>query len=238
MAQGVYRKGTGKLLHIMRWSRPDSLNSTREVSRFGQEANKAHEGALYQIMEYCYQTPKRGLLLKPTGIWDGINKAYQFIVRGVSDSEYAKDILTRRSVGGHTVYLNDAPAMLTSKMQRLTAVSVTEAELIEICDCAQNMMYVMRLITYMKMQVKLPMELKADNQGAIDIINNWSSVGRTRHMDTKVKFVRELKEAHIINFVWVSTKENEADTQTKNLSGPDFEKCNSKYVGVDEYMTS
>jgi hypothetical protein len=133
------------------------------------------------------------------------------------------------------VYLNDAPVLMTSKMQRIVAASVTEAELIECCDCAQDMMYVMRLLTYMKLQVKLPMELGVDNQGAIDIINNWSSTGRTRHMDTKVKFARELKEALIIKFVWVPTKENESDTQTKNLHGPDFERCNAKYVGVDEY---
>jgi hypothetical protein len=89
----------------------------------------------------------------------------------------------------------------------------------------------------MKLQVELPMVLKMDNQGAIDIINNWSSTGRTRHMDTKVKFARELNEANIIRFEWVSTKDNETDTQTKNLHGPDFEKCVRNYVGDDEYMS-
>jgi hypothetical protein len=120
-------------------------------------------------------------------------------------------------------------------MQRIVAVSVTEAELIEGCDCAQDLLYVLRLLTYMKLQVELPMILQMDNQGAIDIINNWSSTGRTRHMDTKVKFARELKEANIMKFVWVSTKLNESDTQTKNLHGPDFDRCNRKYVGSDEY---
>jgi hypothetical protein len=235
--QSLYRKGVGKLIHMMRWSRPDVLNATREVSRFGQGANPAQAQALTREMEYCVQTPERGLLLKPTGVWDGKDKSYKFVVKGVSDSEFAKDIATRRSVGGHTVYLCGAPVMLTSKMQRIVAASVTEAELIEGCDCAQDMMYVMRLMTYMKLQVELPMLLYMDNQGAIDIINNWSSTGRTRHMDTKVKFARELKEANIMKFVWVPTKENETDTQTKNLHGPDFEKCNAKYVGVDKYSS-
>ena len=43
-------------------------------------------------------------------------------------------------------------------------------------------------------------------------------------MDKKVKFARELKEANIIKFEWVSTKYNESDTQTKNLHGPDFDR--------------
>jgi hypothetical protein len=188
-------------------------------------------------MEYCVQTPERGLFLKPVGTWDGKDKSYKFVVKGVSNSEHAKDIATRRSVGGHSVYLCEAPVMMTSKMQRTVAVSVTEAELIEGCDCAQDMLYVLRLLTYMKLEVELPMILWMDNQGAIDIITNWSSTGQTRHMDTKVKFARELKEANTIKFMWVSTKDNEADTQTKNLHGPDFERCNAKYVGVDQYST-
>ena len=52
----------------------------------------------------------------------------------------------------------------------------------------------------------------------------------------RYKFLRELKEANIIRCVWCPSEENEADTFTKNLSGPDFEKHNSKIVGQDEYM--
>jgi len=236
--QSVYRSGVGKLLHMMRWSRPDILNATREVSRFRQGANPAQEKSLSRIMEYCVQTSKRGLLLKPVGRWNGRDKTYKFIIKGVSDSEHAKDVASCRSVGGHTVYLCGAPVLITSKMQRIVAVSVTEAELIEGCDCAQDMLFVLRLLTCMKLQVQLLMILWMDNQGAIDIINNWSSTGRTRHMDTKVKFARELKEANLIQFKWVPTKENESDTQAKNLHGPDFEQCNDNYVGVDEYSVA
>jgi hypothetical protein len=31
--QKVFRSGTGKLLHMMRWTRPEILNSVRELSR-------------------------------------------------------------------------------------------------------------------------------------------------------------------------------------------------------------
>ena len=211
------------------------MNATREVSRFGAGANQAQESALTRLMEYCVQTPNRGLFHQPDESWDGKDKSYKFKIKGISDSEHGKCKATRRSAGGHTVYLTNAPVLMTSRMQRIVATSVTEAEMIEGCDCIQDMLFVMRLLTYMKLQVELPMVLYMDNQGAIDIINNWSSTGRTRHMDTKVKFARELKEAQIIKFEWVSTKNNESDTQTKNLHGPDFDRCNEKYVGVDEY---
>ena len=38
MDQGKYRSGVGKLLHMMRWSRPDVMNAVRETSKFMQEA--------------------------------------------------------------------------------------------------------------------------------------------------------------------------------------------------------
>ena len=32
--QSTYRSGIGKLLHMMRWTRPEIMNSVRELSRF------------------------------------------------------------------------------------------------------------------------------------------------------------------------------------------------------------
>jgi hypothetical protein len=65
--QTLYRKGTGKLLHMMRWSRPEILNPVRELSRFMKVASRAHMQALHRLLRYCVATPHRGLLLKPFG---------------------------------------------------------------------------------------------------------------------------------------------------------------------------
>ena len=118
------------------------------------------------------------------------------------------------------------------------ALSVTEAELIAGCKCAQDMMYVYHVLKGLELEVELPMILEIDNLGAVDIANNWSSSGRTRHMDIKYKFLRELKEANLIRVVWTPTFFNEADLFTKNLSQLAFEIHISKLVGYDEYMDS
>ena len=133
------------------------------------------------------------------------------------------------------VYLNDAPVAMTSKMQCIVAISITEAELIQVCECAQDILYVWRLMTEMELSIELPMILETDNEGVTDIVNNWSSTGRTRHIDVRYKFLRELKEANIIRVVWCPAGQNEADTFTKNLRGPAFNKCNEHFVGEDEY---
>ena len=52
-----YRAGVRKLLHMMKWTRPDILNSVRELSRFVSGPSKATMGAMYRVMSYCVQTP-------------------------------------------------------------------------------------------------------------------------------------------------------------------------------------
>ena len=60
--------------------------------------------------------------------------------------------------------------------------------------CMQDMMYVYNLMSLMGLQVQLPMVLEMDNQGAVDLANRWSVGGRTRHVDVRIHYIRELKE--------------------------------------------
>ena len=81
----------------------------------------------------------------------------------------------------------------------------------------------------MELKVQLPMTLEVNNKGAYDIANNWSIGGRTKHIDTKQYFLRQLKEEGIIKVVWIPGSKNDADIFTKNLPSPDFRKHRQKY---------
>ena len=77
--QFKYRSGPGKLLHMMKWTRPEVLNAVGELSRFMSGATDSHMRAMYRALKYCVRTPNRGLLLNPTMKWDG-NPDFEFIV--------------------------------------------------------------------------------------------------------------------------------------------------------------
>eukprot|EP00957_Ditylum_brightwellii_P007108 539425-Ditylum_brightwellii.AAC.1 len=72
--------------------------------------------------------PVRGWKLKPECKWDGKDKSFQFRITGMSDSDYAKCPVTRRSVSGYSTFLEGAPITVKSAMQRIVALSVTKAE--------------------------------------------------------------------------------------------------------------
>jgi hypothetical protein len=73
------------------------------------------------------------------------------------------------------------------------------------------------------MKVKKPMILEVDNKGAKDLTHNWSVGGRTRHVNVREWFLRDLKEEGTVFVEWISGDENSADLFTKNLQGPLFE---------------
>jgi hypothetical protein len=234
-AQREYRKGTGKLLHLAKKSRPEILNSVRELSRFMANATAGCLTAMYRVMKYCVGTPKRGLLLQPNEKWNG-DPEFEFKIFGRADSDYAKDPETRRSVSGYSTFLCGAPVTMKSRMQGHATLSTTEAEQVSAVQCAQDMLFIMRVLESMGLKVQKPMIMEVDNKGAVDLTNNWSVGGRTRHVDVRMHFLRELKEQGLLLVVWVSNKLMSSDLFTKNLAGPDFQQHTAVYCGHDEYM--
>jgi hypothetical protein len=64
-------------------------------------------------------------------------------------------------------------------------LSTAESELVSDTQCAQHhMLFVMRrVMESIGLKVKKLMILKIDNKGAVDLANNWSIGGRTRHIE-------------------------------------------------------
>ena len=67
-------------------------------------------------------------------------------------------------------------------MQKTVALSIMEAELMSSVSCAQDMLYAKQIVESLELKVKFPMFLEVDNKGIVDLINNWSVGGKTRHV--------------------------------------------------------
>ena len=153
-----------------------------------------------------------------------------FKISGKADETFASCPDTRRSTTGGSVFLEGAPVLCVSQGQKYCALSVTEASLIATVTVVQHMIYVMNLLNSFELKVELPMVIEIDNKGCVNLINNWSVSGRTRHIDAKKNYLRELKENWVIELRWCPGKENSSDLFTKNFGGPVFEKHSDEYV--------
>jgi hypothetical protein len=121
--------------------------------------------------------------------------------------------------------------MHQSATQKTVALSVTEAEINTAVLCVQDMLYAKNLIKSIGLKVKLPIILEVNNKGAVDIINSFSVGGRTRHIDIRQYFLRELKEAKQLLVNWIPGSENSTDIVTKNLDGPLFKRYAEQLLG-------
>eukprot|EP00957_Ditylum_brightwellii_P059126 4486102-Ditylum_brightwellii.AAC.1 len=123
-----------------------------------------------RIMWYCVYTKKQGLVLKPDVQWNG-RRGFKFRIKGFSDSEYAKEE-TRKSMNGWSVFLCNTPILYKNKMMPIIALLVTKAELFVAILCLQDMLFAIKVLNAMQLQVELPMTLFIDNKGAVDFSNN------------------------------------------------------------------
>ena len=161
---------------------------------------------------------------------------FKLRIAGRSDSDYAANTDDRRSVSGSQVFIEGAPACFRSATQKFVTLSVTESESGAGVSTAQDMMYCYRIVTSLGLKVELPMVLEMDNKGAVDLANNYSVGGRTRHVDVKFFFLRELKEQGLLVIKHVPGEQNDADIFTKNVTASIFERHLPLYVGIDEYL--
>jgi len=228
--QTRYRKGVGKLLHLMHWSRPDVLNPVRDLSRDMQVASKATMTGMHTAMNFIIATKDLGLKLSPRQELDE-NRGFKFRIEGDSNSDYANDISNRQSIIGYEIFLEGAPVAVKSAQQTMTTLSSAEGKLVSGTSCAQEMLFVMRILESMNLKVQKPMILWIDNKGAVDLANNWSIGGRARYIGVHHYFLRELKEQGILLTKWKSSGSMRADLFTKNLPGPAFRKHAAQFVG-------
>lgn len=134
--QCIYRNGVSKLLHHMKWSRPEIKNAVSELCSFASRAMPGHLKVMHRVMHYIVSTPNHFRVFKPNGKWNS-SKDFEFEIIGYVDSECAKCPDTRKSVGGSTLTLNSSVILDKSKKASLVALSVTEAELVQATCTAQ-----------------------------------------------------------------------------------------------------
>nr|GEW26134.1 hypothetical protein [Tanacetum cinerariifolium] len=80
--------------------------------------------------------------------------------------------------------------------------------------------------------------VNCDNQGAVHLSRNHIFHERTKHINVRYHFIREVLEAKMVNVLKVGTEHNVADTLTKVVPGLKLQHCLELLnVGVGEYKS-
>ncbi|KAG7337993.1 gag-polypeptide of LTR copia-type [Nitzschia inconspicua] len=224
--QKDYRSAVGMLSYLVKHSRPDLSNSVRELSKVMDGATDEHVAILHRVIKFVIDTKNRGVLIKPDK-----NQG----VIAYCDNDFAGDMGNRRSITGFLIYLFGVPISWKSKQQGGVTLSSSEAEYYAISEVSMELKFIKMVMDFLDIDPGGPMKVFVDNIGAIHLANNATSGSRTKHIDTRLHFVRELTQGDdkIIDIEFVRSEENQSDTFTKNTSNETFWRLTSKYMVGD-----
>ncbi|KAB2608352.1 hypothetical protein D8674_011520 [Pyrus ussuriensis x Pyrus communis] len=156
----------------------------------------------------------------------GLNykKSLDFNLLAYSDSDWAADINTRRSITGFVIYLGDNPISWQSKKQSTVSRSSTEAEYKALAHSAADLFWIRSLLKDMHQQILVPPVLHCDNLSALALSSNPVFHSKIKHLDTDYHFVREKVQRGDLLVQYIPTEEQVADVFTKGLHSPVFVK--------------
>ena len=205
-----FREAVGSLIFLQVVSRPDISFAVNIVARVLDKPSKGHWLLVKRIIRYLKGTLDVGLLYC---------KDSEFAT--YSDADFAGDKETRKSTSG--ILCKHAGAAITwqSKKQQCVTLSTTEAEYVSATLAAKEIIWLKKLFCECNVDTGI-CTLFVDNLSAVKLIKNPEFHQRSKHIDVKYHFIRDLYAVGEIDIQYVKSDDQIADIFTKALAKPRF----------------
>jgi hypothetical protein len=214
--QQLYQSLIGSIMYIMLGTRPDLAYTISALSKFSASAGNDHLIMAKRVLRYLKQTAEIGLKYEKD-----CSPRVDYL-HGFSDSDWAGDLGDRKSTGGFVFLLSGTAISWKTRKQTIVALSTTEAEYIAASEAAREAIWLQRLHDDLITLSPLPSQSSptivfADSTGCLSQMENNRHHERTKHIDIKYHYVRDVYEQQIIDFQHCLTNEMTADILTKPL---------------------
>lgn len=198
----------GSLLYLMLGTRPDIAFAVTKLAQHSANPSEEHLSRALYICRYLQGTRDYKL------VYDGASGGGLI---AFSDSDWGTDPYNqRRSQFGHLLQLAGGVFSWTSRAQKTPALSSKDAEYMALSDCSRQVMWVRSVL--LELGYKLtPIPICCDNQGAIFTAENPVTEARTKHIDIRYHYIRDLIKRRCVKLLYLEGEENQADLLTKNL---------------------
>ena len=211
----LYQSIVGSLLYAAIATRPDIAPAVGVVTKFCASPTQGHLTAAKRILRYLKGTTYLGFSYK---------KCAEGNLTGYSDADWAGDMDDRHSTSGNVFFLARGAVSCLSKKQATVALSTAQAEYVALSAATQEVIWLRRLLTNVRVPPGGPIVIHEDNQGAIAMTKNPVGHARTKHIDIHYHFLREGVQNGVIILKYIATDEMIADMLTKPLPKHRFEK--------------
>jgi hypothetical protein len=191
-----FKQMVGSLMYLTA-TRPDMENPT-----------EFHLQVAKRVLRYLKGTLDFGIFYKKGGNNDLV--AY-------TDSDYAGDLGDRKSTSGYVFLLSSGTISWLSKKQPVVSLSTIEAEFIAAASCACQTVWLKRVLEKLGLNQDKTTIIYCDSSSAIKLSKNPVMHGRSKHIDVRFHFLRELTKAGTMELIYCNTQDQIADIMTKPL---------------------
>lgn len=137
-------------------------------------------------------------------------------LQGFVDSDWASDALDRKSYTGFCFTMSGSAISWQSRKQKTVSLSSTEAEYTALSEAAREAVYLRNLFHEIIGSFHV-IEVYCDNQSALKLSVSNQSHNRSKHIDVKYHYVRDVVKFKYIIILYLCTEEMTADILTKGL---------------------
>ena len=212
MTKYPYRNVLGCLSYLASRTRPDISYAVNIFSQFQNNPGIEHWTGLLKLLGYVRKTSEYKLRLE----CDNAS------LIGYSDADFASNRDDRISMGGQFICLGNAPIVWRSFKEKSVTLSTMEAEFVSMVEGIKELQWLDNVLKSCKNNKLISYSSKplllVDNQAAIEFLKSPIENYRTKHIDIKFFYVRELFYNDVFQVKYVQSKINLADIFTKPLS--------------------
>lgn len=213
----TYKQMVGSLMYLTA-TRSDLMYAVCLISRYMEKPTDVHLQAAKRILRYLKGTADLGIFYRKNGSDELI--AY-------ADSDYASDVDDRKSTSGYVFLLGTGAISWSSKKQPVVTLSTTEVEFFAAASCVCQGVWIRRIIGNLGHSQDGCTTIFCDNTSTIKLSKNPVMHGRSKHIDVRFHFLRELAKDGVIELVYCSTRDQVSDILTKPLKVDTFLKLRS-----------
>ncbi|CAI0389528.1 unnamed protein product [Linum tenue] len=182
------------------------------LSRFMEAPTRQHMFAAKRVLRYLKGTSTYGIWYK--------RKDKNSKLLGYTDSDYAGDLDDRKSTSGYVFFIAGGAISWASKKQPVVTLSTTEAEFVAGSYCAAQCVWLRKILEQMGWEdsVSAATKVLCDSSSAIKLSKNPVFHGRSKHIDVRFHFLRDLAKEEMIEMEHCRSHEQVADIITKALN--------------------
>ena len=178
----LYKSIIGSLTYLTT-TRPDIMYAVSLISKFMERPKEAHWQAAKRILRYVKGTKMFEILYNVS--------EHSYLV-GYTDIDWAGSVDDRKSTSGYVFHMGSGVISWASKKQSIVALSTAEPEYVAATAAACQAVWMRRMLRSLAQEQAKATVIFCDNSSAIALSKNSVFHKRTKHIDTRFHYIREL----------------------------------------------